>query len=337
MKTLKRVFLFLFACQSYAQIADFNHIDFKKADSIALTCKNEGLYNLPLLSHKLTANLTTDVERFRAIYIWVCTNIENDYKLYLKNERKTERYRNDSLKLNTWNTDFKKVVFNTLIEDQKTLCTGYAYLVKALASLSNLDCEIIHGYGKTSTTDLDKLYVPNHSWNGIKLNGKWYLCDPTWASGSQNPVTFEFNFQYNNGFFLTNPELFAINHYPEDEKWMLLENERPLFHNFLEAPILYGNAYKNLTEHGTPKQLHNTIKKHDKVRFTYELLKPVSTETIRLLIDNGYGNKKTRPTLTLIENNSLTLEHQFNAAGFYDVHLLIGDDLISTYTVEVKS
>ena len=90
---------FIFVCQSYAQQSDFNHIDFRKADNIALALKNEKLDNLSDLSHNLTHDLKTDVEKFRAIYIWVCTNIENDYSQYLKNERKRNRYKKDTVKL----------------------------------------------------------------------------------------------------------------------------------------------------------------------------------------------------------------------------------------------
>ena len=111
MKTLQYILLFLVACQSHAQISDFNHIDFKNADSAALACKNESLTNLPELAFKLTSNLTTDVERFRAIYRWVCGNIANDYNLYLKNKRKRERFKADSTKLKDWNDDFRKHLF----------------------------------------------------------------------------------------------------------------------------------------------------------------------------------------------------------------------------------
>lgn len=336
MKAIKRVLLFLFACQSYAQIADFDHIDFKKADSIALACKNEGLYNLPLLSNKLSSNLNTDVERFRAIYMWVCNNIENDYKLYLQFERKNKRFQNDSIKFSIWQSNFKKTVFKTLLEDQKTICTGYAYLVKTLANLAGLDCELIHGYGKTSTTDVQKLDAPNHSWNAIKLNNKWYLCDPTWASGKQNAETFAFSFQYNNGYFLAEPKLFAVNHFPVDTKWLLLDETAPTFADFLIAPVIYGKAYSNLKLHSMPKTLHNTVKKYETVVFEYELLDTIPCENVRLIIDNGNSNKLIRPNSTTLTNTSLVLEHEFNSTGFYDVHVLIGDDLISTYTFEVK-
>jgi len=337
MKTIKLVLILMFVSQTFAQLSDFNDINFMKADSMALACKNVGLHNLPLLTQKLTANLKTDVERFRAIYMWVCTNIENDYPLYLQYERKNKRFKNDSLKYSNWQNDFKKTVFKTLIEDQKTICTGYAYLVKTLANLAGLECSLIHGFGKTSTTNMDKLESPNHSWNAIKLNNKWYLCDPTWASGLQNPKTFVFNFQYNNGYFLAEPKLFAVNHFPANPEWLLLDDNAPTFTDFLNAPIIYGKAYTNLKVHNSPKSLYNVVKKYEHVIFEYELQNSINCGAVKLIIDNGHSNKTIRPISTTLTNTSLVLEHEFNSTGFYDVHVLIGDDLISSYTFEVKS
>ncbi|WP_339755937.1 hypothetical protein [uncultured Winogradskyella sp.] len=45
---------------------------------------------------------------------------------------------------------------------------------------------------------------------------------------------------------------------------------------------------------------------------------------------------KTETITTIINNQFLTLEYLFNSTGFFDVHLYIRNDLISTYTVEVK-
>ncbi|WP_250433171.1 transglutaminase domain-containing protein [Hanstruepera flava] len=336
MNLIKLVFILLFVSPSYAQISDFKNTDFRKADSLALAYKGAELTNLLLLSKKLTTNLNTDVEKFRAIYMWVCTNIENDYSLYLKYERKSKRYQNDSLEFNLWQADFKKTVFKTLVEDQKTICTGYAYLVKKLANLAGLECELIHGYGRTSTTDIDKLHVPNHSWNAVKLNNKWYLCDPTWASGKQNAETFGFTFQYNDGYFLAEPKLFAVNHFPADTKWLLLGENPPTFTDFLNAPVIYGKAYTNLKQHNAPQFLNNTVKKHETVTFEYELLSTINCEAVKLIITNGHNNKTIRPNSTTLTNTSLVLEHEFTTTGFYDVHVLIGNDLISTYTFEVK-
>ncbi len=325
------------AFQSNAQRSDFDTIDFDKADNIALEYKNEGLNNLPELSFKLTSKLTTDVERFRAIYMWVCGNIANDYGLYSKNMRKRQRFKNNSPRLEEWNSRFRKVSFQKLLEDQKSTCTGYAYLIKELSRLANIDCEIVHGFAKTSTIDINELDIPNHSWNAVKLDGKWYLCDPTWASGIPNPSTSRFEFQYNDGFFLSNPRLFAINHYPVDKKWLLIEEQVPTFKTFLDAPIIYGKAYANLNVLSEPKKMHNFIKKNEKVTFTFQLLKPTDTNDFNLLVDNGYTSKKIHLKSVTIENHSITVEYKFQVSGFYDVHLLIGSDLISTYTFNVKS
>ncbi|WP_204343996.1 transglutaminase domain-containing protein [Psychroserpens algicola] len=337
MTLIRYIALFIIAFQSNAQISDFDHIDFRKADSIALACKSEGLDNLPQLSYKLTSNLHTDVERFRAIYMWVCTNLTNDYGLYAKNMKNRDKYRNDSLSLQAWNDEVTKDIFRKLVKHKKTICTGYAYILKELSKLADIQCEIIHGYGRTSTINVAKLHAPNHSWNAVMLNNKWYLCDPTWASGLENPVSDSLKYEYIKGFFLVNPKFFAVNHYPIDQNWTLLGDQAPSFESFMEAPIIYGKAYRNLTMHSTPKKFHNFINRYQTVRFQYQLQKSVTQQHIRLEIDDGFNSKKIRPEIISTHDQSLTFDYTFNYDGFYDVHLFIGDDLVSTYTFKVKS
>jgi transglutaminase/protease-like cytokinesis protein 3 len=327
---------FLIAFQCIAQKSDFDYINFQKADRIALECKNDGLDNLPELAYQLTSQLDTDVERFRAIYRWVCNNIANDYKLYKRNMRKRQRFKNDSLKLTEWNNRFRKLSFKTLLEDQKTICTGYAYLVKELSKLANINCEVVNGYAKTSTINTESLDMPNHSWNAVELNGKWYLCDSTWASGTPNPESLHFEFNYNDGFFLAEPKLFAVNHYPEDTKWLLLNANQPTFQDFLDAPIIYGKTYNYLSAYLKPTKLHYELKKNEPLKFKCQLLKAVDKKEVYLLIDNGSDSKKVHPKNSSITNNHLTIEHSFDRNGFYDVHLFIGLDLIATHTVRVK-
>jgi transglutaminase/protease-like cytokinesis protein 3 len=274
MNILKYIFIFIFVFQSNAQIADFETINFEKADRIVLKYKGENLSNLPKLSYNLTTGLTTDVERFRAIFKWVCNNVANDYSMYSRNMRKRRRYQNDSVKLIAWNDKFKKITFRKLLKKNRTICTGYAYLVKELANLANIECEIIYGNARTSTINVDNLDIeaPNHTWNAVKLNGKWYLCDPTWASGIPNPTTYQFQFEFNDGFFLSSPNIFSVNHHPVTEKWFLLDGEKPTFETFLEAPVIYGKAYQYLSNHIQPKKLDNTVKKGNVVTFRYQLL-----------------------------------------------------------------
>ena len=332
------ILLTVTVCQLQAQIGDFDHVDFKKADSIALSYPKEDISNLPQLTYKLTSHLKTDAERFRAIYRWVCANIKNDYSLYLKNKYKREKYKDDSIAYHKWQTSFRQKLFKKLLQKKRTICTGYAYLVKTMSKFANIECELINGYGKVSTTDIDSLTLPNHSWNAVKLNGKWYLCDPTWASGIPDPESNRFTFHYNDGFFLTNPELFAVNHFPIEEKWWLMgKKDIPTFGAFLNAPIIYGSAYKRLDFHFAPTQMHHHIKTSEKVVFKYQLKEGIRKDKIRLVIDSGYNQRKIKPSSSELNGKLLNIEHQFNKTGFYDVHLYLGEDLISTYTVEVEN
>lgn len=80
-----------------AQISDFDNINFENADKTAYAYKGNDLTNLPGLAYNLTHNLSTDVEKFRAIYTWVSTNIESDYNGYRKNHAKRSKLQKDSL------------------------------------------------------------------------------------------------------------------------------------------------------------------------------------------------------------------------------------------------
>lgn len=336
MRIIIYIFLLIFVFQSNAQITDFKDIKFEKADKIALKYKDENLSSLPQLSYKLTSELTTDVERFRAIFKWVCSNIANDYSMYTRNMRKRRRYRNDSVKLAAWNNEFKRIAFQKLLKKNRTICTGYAYLIKELANLANIECEIINGFARTSTINVETLHSPNHSWNAVKLNDKWYLCDPTWASGIPNPTSYLFQFQFNDGFFLSNPNIFSINHHPVDEKWFLLATEKPTFEMFLEAPVIYGQAYNYFSNHIEPKKLDNTIQEYESVTFKYQLEKPIDKKDIRFILEKNDSERNIQPGFITIEDQTLIIKHTFESRGYYDVHLYIKDDLISTYSFKVK-
>ncbi|MFD0964808.1 transglutaminase domain-containing protein [Pseudofulvibacter geojedonensis] len=336
MKIILYILFIISILQCNAQTANINHLNFKKADSIALVYKGEKLDNLPILTHNLTSNLSSDTEKFRAIYKWVCTNIENDYNLYYKNSFKRGKYKDNPNKLLEWNNGFRRTLFKTLLKKKRTICTGYAFIVKQLAELANIDCVIVNGYGKTSSTSKTDLSIPNHSWNAVKLDNKWYLCDATWASGVQNPETMNFEFHYNDGFFLSPPELFAINHLPENPKWLLTQKTPPEFVTFLNNPVLYNDAYTYLTDHVSPKKMHHEIQLNKEINFKYSLKKQILKENVKLLIDNGSSSKKITPKSVSIKNNILSFTQPFHKKGFYDVHLFLDNYIIATYTVKVQ-
>jgi len=332
---IKIIIIFLFSLASYAQIDDFKEIEFYRADSIANAHKGENLDNLPLLAHKLTAKLSTDVEKFRAIYTWVSTNIDNDYSNAVKNQRKRKKILNNNNALNKWNTKFKTQVFKKLLKDKKTICTGYAYLVKELASIADIECEIVDGYGRLIDTNIGAPAIPNHSWNAVNLNNKWYLCDATWSSGYTNLPDYTFIHDYNEGYFLTTPELFAKNHYPLDTKWLLTESGLTLS-NFLYSPLVYGDTFRHSVIPITPNTMYlETIKNKTNI-FSLKVPEPFKIDDLKVEINNGSNSLITKPTKANIKKNILNFDYQFKSAGNYDFHVKLKDKVIVTYMIRVK-
>ncbi|MEP5433695.1 MAG: hypothetical protein ABJP92_12980, partial [Flavobacteriaceae bacterium] len=136
MRISQLLFILLCTITCIAQRSDFQEIDFTKADSIALKYKGASLKNIPVLTHNLTSSLQTDIEKIRAIYTWIGTNIENDYSSYLKISHKRKRLAKDRQAFLDWNTGITPKIFKALLEHKKTACTGYAYLVKEMTNLA---------------------------------------------------------------------------------------------------------------------------------------------------------------------------------------------------------
>ena len=332
---MKKRFFFFFAFIlnfSFSQVSDFKTIDFSKADNIAKLNEGHDLSNLPLLTHKLTSKLPTDVEKFRAIYTWVCKNVSGDSYQHNKVSRKREKFKNDSLGYIEWNNEFKKIAFKKLLNHKKTMCTGYAYLIKELCFIANIKCEIIDGYGRSVETNVEELESINHSWNAVKLDNKWYLCDATWSSGYMINGSF-FVQDYNDGYFLTDPILFAKNHYPIEKKWFLNKNLK--VSKFIAEPIIYGETFQHQVIPIYPKELNTTIKKNEEINFSFKLLKPISKESISLVKISGDHQNRYKIYDFKNENGIITFKYRFKRKGFYDVHLKIENDIVATYAMEV--
>ncbi|NHN25446.1 hypothetical protein FIA58_007135 [Flavobacterium jejuense] len=327
--------LCFFSLKTQAQQSDFSNINFTKADAIANKYKGATLESLPILSYNLTSTLKTDVEKFRAIYRWVCANIENDYYAYLKNKKTRNKLKKDSLKLATWNAYFTQKTFKRLLKEQKTVCTGYAYLIKELANLAEIKCEILDGYGRTADVNIEELSIPNHSWNAVQLNNKWYLCDATWSSGIYDLNHYSFKYDYNDGYFLTDPNLFVKNHYPVNTKWLLTDTIIPIT-SFLNGPIVYPTTFKQAIVPTQPVTLHLEVKQNQEVIFLLKEGNPMDTSNITIEMTSGTYKTSVKPTINKNSDELLEVKHTFDKRGFYDFHIKLKEEYLITYTVKVE-
>ena len=332
MKLLLLDITFVFSCFGFSQVSDFNYINFSKANNRAKLLKGESLNNLPLLSYKLTEGLETDVEKFRAIYLWVCQNISVDLVQANNVINMRKKYSNDSIAFYHLNSSQLRKTFNRLIKKRKTMCTGYAFLIRELSYFANIECEIINGYGRTATSNIGSLNLPNHSWNSVKLNNKWFLCDAIWASGYEKNGHFVRD--YNNGYFLSDPILFSKNHYPLEKKWLL---QNKLINSKFEAtPIVYGGAFKHNITPIYPEKLITEVKKNQNIKFKLKTQESIHISKIKLIqfLPNYELNI---PVYNLKKVNDLIyFSSKLKSGGSYDIHLKIENDIIATYTFKVS-
>ncbi|WP_397363309.1 transglutaminase domain-containing protein [Olleya sp. R77988] len=333
---MKNKFLFILCLvfnSAIAQVSDFKSIDFTQADNIAKLHEGNNLDNLPLLAHNLTYKLKTDAEKFRAIYFWVCNNIKGDAIQDHKVSKKRKQFKNDSLGYLKWNNQYKIKAFKKLLKHKKTMCTGYAYLLKELCFFANINCKIVNGYGRSVTSNIDSLDMINHSWNAVKLNNKWYLCDATWSSGYLlNGSTFIKD--YNNGYFLTDPILFAKNHFPINKKWYLndtLKNQK-----FVVSPIVYGETFKHKIIPVSPSEMNLTTIKDKVVNFSFQTLQTINKETVALVLFSGINQIPFTIYELKNDNGLISFKTKFKHKGFYDIHLKIKEDIVATYTIKVE-
>jgi len=331
---MKYTFLFLlFNCLiTHAQLSDFKHIDFTRADNLAKLNQGASLSNLPVLTHKLTAQLPSDVEKLRAIYTWVCLNIKGDPNQHNLVTKKRKQFGNDSLAYFRWNNEFKTIAFKKLLNKKETMCTGYAYLIKEMCFLANIKSEIINGYARTADSNVKKLDDVNHSWNAVKLNNKWYLCDATWSSGYMISGVI-FVKDYNDGYFLAEPELFAKSHYPFEKKWLL--NDCLIHSDFVAGPLVYEETFKHHVIPISPEKMQIEIPKSTIINFSFKSEENIGFDQVDLVKLVRKNEKELKIYDMKTENGIIKFKCLFKHRGLQDVHLRINDDIVATYTVNV--
>lgn len=330
------VCLLVSSIPAFSQLTDFEEVDFSKADSIANYYKGEDLDNLPELAFLLTADLDSDVEKFRSLFVWVCRNISYDHSMYSTNKRHRERYSEDTLALVTWNQSIRDQMMQKLVSEKKTVCTGYAYLLMELCQMVDIPCRIIDGYGRTATANVRQLGIPNHSWNAVQLNSKWYLCDPTWSGGivhllGQLGVYFH---DFHDGYFLADPDFFLRNHYPLDSRWTLTDTAS--LAEFLSGPVVYSDAFKYGMNPIGPNDMDLTIQKKDTLSFVFKGPAESEADRIYFELDFGSGSRTVEPLALVTQGENLEVLYYAAKTGFYDLHLKLNDDVLMTYTLKVK-
>ncbi|MDD4093725.1 MAG: transglutaminase domain-containing protein, partial [Methanothrix sp.] len=173
------------------------------AHALAAPASAEG--SVKSLATYLIEPAANDREKARAIFRWICENIDYNVDVFFSGKAGS-----------TNSTD--------VLKSRKSVCYGYSDLFLALAKEAGLEARRIKGYGKGYGYQPGTNFTgpSNHAWNAVRINGSWYLVDSTWGAGYVSGDG-KYVRHFDDHFFMTPPSQFVFNHFPEEEQWQLLD------------------------------------------------------------------------------------------------------------------
>ncbi|KAA0717795.1 Kyphoscoliosis peptidase [Triplophysa tibetana] len=202
---------------------------FNKIDTFAIAKGKElrelEVFNAQSIARAVTEGARNDLEKLRAVWIWLCHNIEYDLEGYLGLSQK---------------------IFSPdeVIRTGKGVCSGYSYLCVEMCREVGIDCVEVSGYSKgmgyqTGHSLAEKR--SDHEWNAVFMGGQWCLLDSCWGAGTVNMKTQTFLKRYDDFYFLTEPSEFINSHFPDDQTWQQLST--PISMEEFEARPLKTSAF----------------------------------------------------------------------------------------------
>lgn len=217
MKNIIILFLLFLSNFNYSQRLN-NKGDYTKIDDYSKTIKYKS--DILELVSDLTKDCNTDLQKSRAIYIWITENISYDYKTFNKKKR-TKVFKcktNEECELKK--TEWKNKFINRVLRKKKGVCAGYSELYKKMCNIAGIKCEVIEGYIKTEPSQIGKMGVLDHAWNTLIIDNNYYYLDLTWASGyctknKKNELN-KFVKQRDEYYWITPIDKISRSHFPKD-------------------------------------------------------------------------------------------------------------------------
>lgn len=294
--------------------------NYAKIDAHALQVKRTR--SIEKLTHQLTYPFQRKEDKVRAIFRWIAHNIA--YDCALKKQIEQGRAHN-----------------RTALETYRkgaAVCGGYALLFDKMCLLAGIESEVVRGFARTSVSQIGiDTPISNHAWNAVKINNKWKLVDVSWASGYGTCNQGGFKKEWKEAYFLTDPQEFIKNHFPQNPKWQLLA--RPFTkQEFNQQPHYWYPYFSQGIKGLSPKK--GPIKIRKKESLTFEFIgKNRKDYTFQIGFEEKRKGKKMIVPQKQIKSSMRGTKHQlkyhFDQRGNYKVYIIINSQITATYLVSV--
>jgi hypothetical protein len=234
MKNICVLFLFFFSLVSIGQIKTSYAVVDAKMNAIS----GNSTSSINTIARYINDNFKTDKDKIRAAFYWTASNISYDVaNMFTVDLEETEQGK----------------IAKTL-KTKKGVCSHYASVFNALVSEIGIESHIISGY----TKQMGKVDNLAHAWTAAKIDGSWYIFDPTWGAGYVD--NGKFYKKLNNTYFKVQPAQIIASHIPFDYLWQ-----------FLNYPISNGEFYEGKIQVSKSKKYFDFEKEISKYNASSEI------------------------------------------------------------------
>ncbi|MGZ8557669.1 MAG: transglutaminase domain-containing protein [Chitinophagaceae bacterium] len=291
------------------------------------------------LAQQLTLSCSNDMQKVRAIFYWITENIA--YRT--KPVRSRKKPSPDFIEDNNDTTALKPLderVAETVLENRLAVCDGYARLFKTLCRYSGIQAEVINGYARTEASKKIQRFRPNHSWNAVWLDSAWHLLDVTWASGFISWHGADFVRHLDEQYFLSTPDQFMREHYPDDLRWTLMADP-PLMPEFRHSPFKQKSFSKyQITDYNPVKGIIEASP-GDTITIELETADAAKDRQVSSdpFLDTALYSSATSALLvpSLGANNKIIYTYIAGLATIQWLYILYNDDIIMRYSFVLKN
>ena len=283
----------------------------KQIDAHVLATPEEQTESVEKLSVYLTSRWEGDRNKAYAIFRWLSFNVAYDVDGFFG---RTEKKTCDSA---------------SVLRHRTSVCAGYANLFDALGKAAGLQVHTINGYAKGYGFEPgQQIKDTNHAWNGVQVNGEWFICEPTWGAGYLG-ADLMFHRSPDVSMFLMDPEYAICSHYPSDEQWQLLE--KPISKEEFEKLVVpSGRIHQMGVEILSHKESMYDIDDTDHIEMMFY---SPSLKMLRGDLKDFSGREYEGRRWTQILPcgvNQVKLKAQFPAPGKYKLNLYVRDEVTHT-------
>ena len=139
---------------------------FNVIDAYMRNCPDASEKTIADIASYINRSARTDLEKARAVYIWMTDNILYNDAGFNSGKRGDNSAEN-------------------VLKTRVAVCAGFADLFTEIAIKTGIEAITISGYAKGfGYSEGDTFDESNHAWNAVKIDGVWKIYDATWGQGS---------------------------------------------------------------------------------------------------------------------------------------------------------